>query len=492
MSRLWALALVAACSVAFHVKGLSAPPLDYHFHRQVNTAAIARNYYEHGRHFFYPQVDWEGPGSGRAATEFPLYMWLMGVLWPIFGLGAVWGRVLSVDFSALGAVYLYLFLERKLSPREALASTLLYCAIPVQVYFGRTIQPEGLAMAASMAALYHWDRFLDEASDLHWALAIVAAFLAVAHKLPYIYLLLVLAAMAYLKRGWAAFKEHAVLVAPVLCCAAVYSWYRYASSGVYVVPAHASEFFEMLEYGKLLYYVQFQFVSRLPELCATWPGMALALAGAAWLWRRGQKLFFWWWGAVAAHLVAGGGYSFHHEYTALPFAPVMAAFMGTGLIGAWDRAKASARPAAAQAALAAVVLAIPVTGYFRIKHWYNQNFPFLAGAARAADAVSGPYDLFVTNQRASSVYLYYMHRRGWSWNLGETGQAGLDWIPEKAKQGARFYMTAAADLTPEMRAWIEARYPRVYDADGISIYRIDGQVPAVDLLGLGARPRARR
>ncbi len=491
MSRRWALALIVGCSLAFHLKGLTAPPLDYHYHRQVNTAAIARNYAENGRHFFSPRIDWEGPASGRAATEFPLYMWLMGLLWPLLGLGATWGRLLSVGFSALGAVYLYLFLERRFSPTEALASAVLYSTIPVQIYFGRTIQPEALAMATSLAALYHWDVFVENASDLHWSLALVAAFLAIAHKLPYVYLLLVLAALVYLKKGWEGFKDHAVLAAPVLCLTAVYTWYRYASAGVYVVPAHPGEFLVMLQYSRLLYFTQYQLLSRLPELATTWPGMALAALGARRLWKRGERLLFLWWAAVAVHLVAGGGYSFHHEYTCLPWAPVMAAFMGAGLAGAWARVQGLARPAAPRAALAAVVLAVPVTGVYRIKRWYGQNFPFLSHAAAAADAVSAPYDLFLCNQRASSVYLYYMRRRGWSFGLEDTGDAGLPLIAAKAEAGAKFYATAAGDLTPSQRSWIEARYPRIYDEGGFQIYRIDGQVPAVDMLGLN-RPSRRR
>lgn len=490
MKKAWAVAAIVACSLAFHLKGLTAPPLDYHYHRQVNTAAIARNYAEQGDHFLHPRIDWEGPQTGdHAATEFPLYMWLMGVLWPVFHLGDVWGRLISVAFSALAAVYLYLFLERRYAAKEALTAALLYGMIPVQIYFGRTIQPEGLAMAASLASLYHWDRFLDENSDLHWSLAIVAAFLAIAHKLPYVYILLVLACMAYLKKGWAAFKDHAVLVAPALCGAAVFTWYRYASTGAYVVPTHAGEFFQMLQYGKLAYYAQYQFLSRLPELCATWPGMAFAALGARWLWKRGERLAFLWWAAVGLHLVAGGGYSFAHEYTCLPWAPVMALFIAVGLLGAWKRSASLARPAAARAAVAAAVLAIPVSAVYRIHRWYGQNFPFLARAAEAADAVSAPYDLFVCNQRASSVYLYYLRRRGWSWNLNEPGP-GVAGILEKAQLGARFFATAAEDLTPEERSWIESRFARVYDQDGLQIYRIDGRQPAVDLLGL-ARPRRR-
>ena len=471
MTRRWALGLVVALSLATHAIGLLAPPLDYHFHRQVNTAAIARNYAENGRHFFTPQIDWAGAYRGRAATEFPLYMWLVGVLWPALGLGVAWGRVLSALFSALSAVYLFLFLERRFSFEEALASACLFSLIPVEIYFGRTVQPEALALAATLGAFYHWDRFLDEDRALDWALAIFGAFLAIAHKLPYAYALLTLAALAYAKRGWAAFSRPLVLAAAPLCAALVYAWYKFASTGAYVVPTNAGEFSSLLHYK--FFYVQFQFASRLPELGATWAGMALAVPGAWILWRRRERFLHAWWTTVALYIIAGGAYTFYHEYTSLPFAPVMAAFMGAGLVAGWRRAKALPRPAVQRALLALLVLSMPVMSFFRIKHWYNQNFPFLARAQAAADSVSKPDDLFLCNQRATSVYLYEMRRRGWSFGFADSGTAWLPPVEKAIKDGARFFATAAENYTPEYRAWFDARYPKVYDDGAFLIYKLE-------------------
>ena len=475
MTRRWTLIIVVAASLMSHLKGLTAPPLDYHYHRQVNTAAIARNYSENGLRFLTPQINWEGPYRGRAATEFPLYMWLTGLLWPLFSLGDVWGRLLSTAFSAAAAVYLLLFLERRLSRTEALWSATLFSAIPLEIYFGRTIQPEALALAATLGALYHWDRFLDGGSWRQWTLATAGAFLAISHKLPYAYALLTLAALTASRRGIESLRRPSVLAAPVVCLAGVYAWYQYASAGAYVVPAHPWQFLAILDYGRLPFFVQFQFLSRLPELGATWPGMALAAVGARVLWRRGERFCFVWWVSVALSIVAGSGYTFFHEYTSLPFAPVMASLMGPGLVWAWDLAAAAAKPRLARAALAAVVLSLPVLAAFRIKHWYNQNFQFLATAGAAAQAVSSPDDLFVCNQRAPSVYLYYLRRHGWGWDFKNSDSTTFARVEELAAQGAKFLMTAAADLPGAQGAWLDARHARVYSDGVIDIYRLDGR-----------------
>ena len=44
--------------------------------------------------------------------------------------------------------------------------------------------------------------------------------------------------------------------------AGVFGWYRYASSGAYVVPTRMGEFTTILNYGRLPYYIKFQFLSR--------------------------------------------------------------------------------------------------------------------------------------------------------------------------------------------------------------------------------------
>lgn len=499
--RSLALALVAAASLAAHLPRITAPPLDYHHHRQVNTAAIARNYAQDGLRFLEPRIDWEGPYKGRAATEFPLYMWLMGLLWPVAGLGAVWGRVLAALFSAGTACYLYVFLERDLDPRRAFWAAVLFSFIPLEVFFGRTIQPEAIALLGTMGALFHWDRsFTAERRAWDWLAATAWAALAVGSKLPYAFILVPLAFRGWQRVGAAAFRRPSFWAAPVLALGAVWAWYRHASAGVYVVPAHPSEFLSMLRYDELARYVRFQFVSRQPELAIGWAAMPFWLIGVRQAWRESRSFYFFWWGLVAFSLVAAGGYAFHHEYTSLPFAPVNAVFIGLGCAWALDRAGRRAR-AAALVGLAA----IPVFCAGRIHHWYRQKFQYLAGAAAAADSVSKPDDLFVCNERASSVMLFYLGRRGWSWGLPETPHdENARRIEERLAGGAAFFATPkdagfqGPAASPDA-AYVYARYPLVYDREGLLIFALRDGKPgpierqARDLQGEGApglrRPR---
>lgn len=466
MSRRLALGLIVLASLSAHAKGLFSPPLDYHYHRQVNVAAIARNYHEDGLKFLEPRIDWDGPAQGRAATEFPLYMWLIGLFWPLFGLGEVWGRLLSAGFSAATAVYLFKIVEEDMSQKPAFWAAVVFSFIPLEIYFGRTLQPEAAALLGSTAALFHFRRSLrQDARVWDWPLAVLGAFLAISLKLPYGFILIPLAYLAWQSKGKGAFTDLKVLAAPLVALAGVYLWYRYASAGSYVVPTKGSEFTSLLDYDRLPYFILFQFTSRLPELALTYTGAALAAFGLTALCKK-NPFYAVWWGAVAASLICGGGYTFHHEYTSLPFAPINAAFIGAGAALLLEKRRVLA---------ALLILGMPVHAALRIKHWYNQNYAVLAGAAKAADKVSAPGDLFIANERAGSVYLFYLKRRGWSWDIAESGQAKLPEVDARIALGAKYFVTQKAGVFADKESlyvkWF-ARFPVVYDEDGLLVYKL--------------------
>lgn len=480
-SRALCLAFVAAVSAAMHLKGITSPLLDYHYHRQCNTATIARNFHDNGLRLLQPQIDWDGPNRGRAATEFPLFMWLVGLLWPLAGLAELWGRVLAAAFSALTAVYLFLLVEGDLGREAALYSGTLFSFLPLEIYFGRTVQPEALALCATIAVLYHWRRALGPGRPWgHWAAATLAAFLAVSLKLPYVYLFAPMAWLAWERLGRAAWRDGRSWAGLLVPAGGVFAWYRYASSaGGYVVPTQAGAFYNLLDYGRLAYYVKFQFFSRFPELAATHMGLIPLLAGAFVLLRRERRMFYAvWFLSVAATLVAYGGYSFWHEYTSLPFVPVNAAFMGAGL--RFLRDKAAGLPPRkrswAWAGLALLVGSMPVYSAVRIRHWYRLNHPFLTQAAQVADRVSAPDDLFVCNERAPSVFLFHLRRRGWGVYFGDAGPKAVALVERGRQDGARFFATEKSgwfqDRDGEVARWFYARFPVVYDEGGLLIFRL--------------------
>ncbi len=478
MPQRWLLyAAILLASVVPHLKGISAPVLDYHYHRQANTAAIAKNFHEDGLPLLRPRIDWRGADSGRAATEMPVYMWLVGLFWPLFGLREIWGRLLSTFFSALTAVVLFRFLEKSgpslgwLPTRAAFWASIFFGLMPVEIFFGRTVQPEAFALLCVVSCLWAFDRWLAGYGPLLWAVAAAAAILAIGHKLPYAYLLGVVAALAWARRGPACLRQAGfwsfLIVVPLL----VFAWYKYASLGVYVVPTKGSAYWNLLNYERLPYFFFYQLFSRQVELSWTYPGALFFAAGAWTLVAAGPWFLGAWWACVLAGLLACGGYAFHHEYTALSWVPVNAAIIGLGFDRLLERYKDTRRWL-----LFLLVAAMPVNAAFRIGHWYRINFPYLLALKPVTDRISAPGDLFFCNERASSVPLFYLGRRGWAWDLEELGEGSLYKVEELIPRGAKFLFTEKKgpflDRKSPIASFFYRRYPVVHEDAQTLIFRL--------------------
>lgn len=445
------LAIVAFLSLLVHAKGLTAPLLDYHYHRQVNTASIARGYWRDARPIQEPRIDWDGASDRLAATELPVYMWAYGKLWPIAGLGEKWGRIISVSASLLTALLLFIFFEDEFGREAAFWGASVFTLLPVEIYFGRTVQPEAAALLALISALVCWSRSLESGRSWGaWALASFCAFVAVGLKLPYVHLLIPLAGLTWRKLGRRTFTDWRMHAAGLLSMGGVIAWYLHARGGVYVVPTHSGEYSSLLSYSRLPYFIQFQIFSRFPELVITYGGLVfLAVGASSILGRRRDVFWLSWFFGVILHLFAMSGYSHYHEYTALPLAPVVAGLIGVGVARLREKASVAPNKSLAFAALALLLVSIPAHSALRIGHWYKQGLDFVEGAAKAADAVSARNDLYFANCRASSVVLYYLDRRGWSEGLDAQPATADKIIDEHIAKGARFVASEKLGLFAE-------------------------------------------
>ena len=482
--RVWMAAAVCALSLAVHAKGIRAPLLDYHYHRQINTASIARSYFRYRQPLLKPRIDWAGPRHGLAATEFPIEMWLQGKLWPLFGLGEAWGRVLSAIASALTAVLLFLLFEREFGTEAGFFGAALFTVLPVEVYFGRTVQPEAAALLGFVSALYFWDQSLEPSRPAGpWLAAVLSAFLAAGLKLPYTHVFIPLAALTWRRLGRAALTDARTWAAGLFALGGVAAWYIHASAGTSVVPTHGDEFAHYLGYGsRLPYYFQFLIFSRFPELVATYTGLIFFYFGAREvLVRKCDPFWLALFGGSFFHLLVMGSYAHIHEYSCLPLAVGTAGLMGVGLHLLKEKAGTVAAPRRAWAAagLAFLVAAVPIHAALRVGHWYRQGFEYLARAHEAAGAVSRPDDLFVTNAPALSVVLYYLDRRGWGEDfqfLDEAQAAAL--IDARTREGARFL--AAEKLgqfaEPNGALWrlMRARGAPVWDDGALVVFKLAG------------------
>ena len=130
-------------SLAFclRIYNIQSPILGVHSWRQSDTAAMARNFYENGYNFFYPQIDWGGNLAGYCQTEFPIYSFFIAILYKFFGVHESIGRLLSISFSLVAIYFFYkLCLEITCDKKLAFWASFFYTIIPTNIYYSRTFQ----------------------------------------------------------------------------------------------------------------------------------------------------------------------------------------------------------------------------------------------------------------------------------------------------------------------------------------------------------------
>lgn len=434
---------IVVFSFLVHLPGITSPLLDYHAWRQCQTASVARNYASHGMRFFNPEIDTEGRPL-RAGTEFPLYCYLLALLYKIFGVHEILGRILSSIFAASGALFLYELVRVRLDKATALCSALVMCVIPVHVYFTRTVQPEPLALGSFLGFLVYTDRwFYRDGSYLDLGLATVLGALGPLHKLPFLYLVLPLWGFMGLGRwGLGVFKKPSFWLPMGVLLTLTWGWYHYTKTAPQaVLPLTPREQWENLRPIFTLRLWENHFVSRFPEICATYSGVLFALVGAYSLkknkdLRSTWALFSFWFLSTILYIVLLGEYGLIHRYAELPFAPINSIFIAIGMVTLW---KSWGHHKALAVLCAILILGIPIHTALRIKHWYRVERGWLFRAREAVAKVSRPDDLFITNSQEGPVLMYHINRYGFVPDLRETG---LEAVKRFQDKGATFFLTA--------------------------------------------------
>jgi hypothetical protein len=472
-------ALIILWSLLVHLPGLTSPLLDYHAHRQCQTASMARNYVRHGMHFLNPEVDNYGFPK-RAGTEFPLYSFILALLFKTFGVREVLGRLLSIVLTAWSAYLLYAWMRRRLDERTAFWSAIIMCTIPVHVYFTRTVQPESMALWALLGFGLCFDRWLENGRLNWWVGAMALGALGSMLKLPFLYLVGGLAVLmtwhARARRYWV--PAAGLLVAVVTLAKA---WYLYAQSAPnQVLPLDIAGQLANLRPVLTWDLYRLDFISRFPEVCATYAGLVLGGIGA-WRLKREGRLSFWagWWVLTAIYTVLLGQYGVTHRYTQIPWAPINAIFIAYGFLWLWDGGgcRNAASPAgrlAGRCRIAALILliGIPIHTLLRIHQWYRIERTYLFRAHDELARRGKPDDLILTNTSEHPVLLYYLDRYGFAMPFEQSTPGQVD---QTLARGVRFVLTPKEPRWtdhPEWQAFLEKRGSRVVDDPEYQLYEI--------------------
>lgn len=481
--------LVLGC--ALRLRGIHDPILDHPAWRQGDTAAIARNFARLNFNVLYPQTNYDGPPPNYVELELQIVPFLAALLYKIFGVHEIFGRLITMTFS-LGTVGILALFGRWLFNNwvAGIAAALAFAIMPGSVYYGRTFMPDATMVFFLTAALYASARFLVEDEMMApRPLARTTALLTLAYlaKPVSVVGIVPLALMLWERlRNGRTLRASAAAVMLVVPLFILYFYTRRVSehaewhwaSGImqlHVLPELRDAF---TNGGAFVLKLQ-QFWAMLGALTQTMIGgictvLALLGIGAALRVPARAAVLLWGW------LAAGLAYTYvvvtveRVDYYMFLLLPLAALFVGA--LAAWcvDRLRlANVRvPLRLAAAVAtAVLLAATVvqseaaiTPYFKYSKSVYRN-------AVALSHLLDPHALVVVGHYGPDV-LYTMDRYGWE-------EDPALWTPfdqkSAIKKGARYYIsieTRSLHRNMLLCAWLQ-RFPVINPRGTWPVYNTD-------------------
>src|SRR5882724_6605590 len=161
---------------------IDQPYVDHWSWRQSDVAAIARNFFEHGFRFGYPQIDWAGNSAGYVGTEFPILPFLAAICYKFAGIQEWIGRSQSVIFFAISLPFFFLLVRGIFGSSAATWATFFYAFAPLNVFTGRSFMPDVPSLSLGIVGLYFFQRWLGGGKAAPLYLAPIAISLSILIK----------------------------------------------------------------------------------------------------------------------------------------------------------------------------------------------------------------------------------------------------------------------------------------------------------------------
>lgn len=164
--------LVLILALFLRLWKIDQPIADWHSWRQVDTAAVSRNFIKLGFNPFLPRFDdmsaiSEVPTSnplGFRFVEFPIYNIFVYPLYLIFGINEMYHRLVSVIFSLGSIIFLYFLTKKYTDKFIAFLSALTFAILPYNVFFSRTTLPEPTFVFFSLGMMYFVSEWIEKKS----------------------------------------------------------------------------------------------------------------------------------------------------------------------------------------------------------------------------------------------------------------------------------------------------------------------------------------
>ena len=441
--------------------------------RQAVGAFVARNFYQHGFNFFYPEIDNNGAGPSLFNLEMQFNTYLAAIGYRLTGGPHEWvARAVSVFFS-IGAIGVLYFLFKRLADRAtALWATLFLAVSPLHLALSRSIQPEETVLLATSAALAGFYFYRETGRTRFFILSALGLFVAIGSKLYSVYLFIPITYLVLRSSGLKGLFSWQNLLYFAFTSSAALWWLFMWRTGQGQELAYSSYHVTVHRAGAGMTYFQtlfhppyVKFILKIFLVHLLTPlGAVLFFAGFF------QKIktkadefaYVWFWSAALYFFVFLRA-AIQHPYYQAPFIPIAAFFVAKGarrIFADKPMGRFLKKPPVAAALIA---IQIACMGYFyRGLYFIPKALHPIVDAGEMVQKKTPREALVIASHGTSAIQLYYCNRKGWSMGLLPGADAELIARLEKLRQkGAEYFMASSRselEGVPGFLAYLRERY----------------------------------
>lgn len=421
--------LILIVAVFFRLYKINAPLADFHSWRQVDTAAVSRNFVKNGIDLFHPIYDdlsnvqsgMDNP-NGYRMVEFPIYNAIVAVLYRTFPFTTIeiWGRLTTIIFSLIIISVIYYLLLKEHSRRSAIFASLVYSVFPFFVFFSRVILPETTALAFAMLSIFFLYLNVDRKQKgfqgfLSLFLSVLFSASALLVKPTVIFYLLPILVLFYRKYRLSLIKKPCFYLYFLITLIPLFAWRTYIKNFPEGIPV-SDWLFTSVNTSQGLKNIMFRpsffrwiFFERINNLILGGYLTFFFLLGI--ISKRRRKLVFSFLIAALTYIFVFQGGNVQHEYYQTLIFPVLAMMVGLGIDFIFENNKNFINPFFTSLFIFLIFCFSFYFSYFRVNDYYQYSQE-LVQEANIINSLTDNNDLIVTDRIGDTTLLYLSDRRG--------------------------------------------------------------------------------
>ncbi len=320
-----ALLLILALGLYLRLFRLDLGLLEPAPNRQIIAADFARRIY---------RGDW----IPLRVLGFQAYHYLVaGLYWLNGEVNEMYGRLVSVLFSFVGAWWFYKLVSKRLGDKVGKTSLFAYFVLsPMMIIMSRAFQVDSMALALGIGSIYYLDMWSAKKSTGAYLLSLGLGALCVMTKFTFIYFMLVLAFVFWQKYENVIYKKRQVWIYFILQLVPIIAWYAFAKTVRHSDPTYdlnysdwnLSSWFNGSRLVQAKFYINL-FYFWIQSVVT--PIGAVAFVVGLFKFNKKYLLFYVWWLAALISLIYQSDPALTHEYYVLAWVAPSAVIAGLGI-----------------------------------------------------------------------------------------------------------------------------------------------------------------